>query len=89
MNALDNAISAADGVGKLAAAIGVGQSTVSNWRARGSIPVEHCAAIEAATHGVVTRRELRPGDWQRIWPELAQAKANQGQTATESVAHGV
>jgi DNA-binding transcriptional regulator YdaS (Cro superfamily) len=35
------------------------------------VPIEHCQAIEAATHGAVTRRELRPDDWQKIWPELA------------------
>ena len=26
--------------------------------------------IEQATHGHVTRRELRPEDWWLIWPEL-------------------
>jgi DNA-binding transcriptional regulator YdaS (Cro superfamily) len=29
-----------------------------------------CVDIERATDGAVTRRELRPDDWQRIWPEL-------------------
>lgn len=80
MNALDTAISVAEGVGKLASAIGVVQSTVSNWRARGSVPVEHCAAIEMATSGAVTRQQLRPDDWQKIWPELAQAPAQQPNT---------
>jgi DNA-binding transcriptional regulator YdaS (Cro superfamily) len=71
MQALNNAISAAKGVGELARLIGVGQSAVSNWRARGGlVPVEHCAAIEVATAGAVTRRDLRPDDWHRIWPEL-------------------
>ena len=31
-------------------------------------------AIERATNGQVTRRELRPNDWQQIWPELATTK---------------
>lgn len=31
----------------------------------------YCRAIEAATGGAVTRRDLRPNDWQKIWPELA------------------
>lgn len=71
---LDRAIERASGVSALARLIGVNQSTVSMWRARGgSVPVEHCAAIEAATG--VTRRELRPDDWSRIWPELADAPA--------------
>jgi len=34
------------------------------------IPVEHCPAIEAATKGQVMRWDLRPHDWNRIWPEL-------------------
>jgi DNA-binding transcriptional regulator YdaS (Cro superfamily) len=31
---------------------------------------KHCPAIEAATGGKVTRKELRPDDWQDIWPDL-------------------
>jgi DNA-binding transcriptional regulator YdaS (Cro superfamily) len=48
---------------------------VSRW-ATGErpIPVEFCPAIERVTEGVVTRRDLRPDDWQRIWPELATEK---------------
>ena len=30
----------------------------------------YCVAIEKATAGVVMRRDLRPDDWYRIWPEL-------------------
>lgn len=33
-----------------------------------------CAAIERATGGQVTRRELRPDDWWLIWPELVDAE---------------
>jgi len=29
-------------------------------------------AIERATGGVVTRKDLRPDDWWKIWPELAE-----------------
>ena len=72
MNALDVAIERAGGVGKLAAAIQVGQTVVSNWRSRESVPPEHCAAIELATG--VSRRDLRPNDWRRIWPELVTAE---------------
>jgi len=31
----------------------------------------YAAAIERATNGQVTRRDLRPHDWRNIWPELA------------------
>lgn len=68
MKSLDDAIERAGGVNKLAEAINVGQSVVSNWRARKSVPPEHCAAIELATG--VSRKRLRPDDWARIWPEL-------------------
>ena len=34
-----------------------------------------CAALERESAGAVTRRDLRPDDWQVIWPELAQAEA--------------
>jgi DNA-binding transcriptional regulator YdaS (Cro superfamily) len=27
-------------------------------------------AIEALSDGAVTRKDMRPSDWQRIWPEL-------------------
>lgn len=73
MNALDQAITLLGGVSKLAAALGVAQPVVSNWRARGTKPdPAHCVGIERATQGAVSRRDLRPNDWQDIWPELAQ-----------------
>jgi len=34
-----------------------------------------CVEIEKATAGQVTRRDLRPDDWDRIWPELAERVA--------------
>lgn len=55
----------------IAAAIGVSPQAVSNWKQR-EVPIEHCAAIEKASGGVVTRKELRPKDWHLIWPELVQ-----------------
>lgn len=87
MKQLDKAIEIVGGVGKLAAAVGVVQGAVSNWRMRGSaVPVEHCATIEIATNGAVTRRDLRPDDWQKIWPELAAAQPHQAHPATPPVA---
>ena len=74
MNALTRAIESSGGVGLLAQSIGVTQTVISNWRARGgSVPAIHCAAIERATNGAVTRKDLRPDDWGRIWPELVDA----------------
>jgi DNA-binding transcriptional regulator YdaS (Cro superfamily) len=55
----------------LAKAIGSHAPDISKW-ADGSrpVPIERCVAIEQATGGAVTRKDLRPDDWQRIWPEL-------------------
>lgn len=58
----------------LARALGVNPDQVRQWRHaygdRRPGP-ENCIAIEAATNGEVTRRDLRPDDWHLIWPELA------------------
>jgi DNA-binding transcriptional regulator YdaS (Cro superfamily) len=55
----------------LAKAIGAHAPDISRWAdGTRSIPVVHAAAIEAATGGLVTRQEMFPVDWQRIWPEL-------------------
>ena len=31
---------------------------------------ELCVRIEEETGGAVTRQDMRPADWHRIWPEL-------------------
>lgn len=75
MNALDRAAAEVGSLSALALAIGVSQSTPSMWKARGSIPPEHCLAIERATDGKVTRADLRPEDYWRIWPDLSAPQA--------------
>jgi DNA-binding transcriptional regulator YdaS (Cro superfamily) len=35
-----------------------------------TLGLELCVFIEEASGGKVTRRDLRPEDWQRMWPEL-------------------
>ncbi|MBP7572597.1 MAG: helix-turn-helix domain-containing protein [Rhodoferax sp.] len=57
---------------ELANALGVTVAAIGNWKTRG-VPIEHCTAIEQRVNGKVSRRELRPDDWQKIWPELAAA----------------
>lgn len=71
MDALDEAIKIAGGVSRLATQIGQAQNTVSNWRARGRVPIAPCGQIERATG--VKRWHLRPTDWHLIWPELVEA----------------
>ncbi len=33
-----------------------------------------CVLVEQQSAGVCTRRELRPDDWHRIWPELVDSQ---------------
>ena len=35
-----------------------------------SVSPENAVAIERATNSAVTRQDLRPDDWEMIWPEL-------------------
>lgn len=56
---------------KLAKDIGAHIPDISRW-ADGSrpVPIPFAPKIEFATSGKVTRKDLRPNDWQEIWPEL-------------------
>ena len=46
-----------------------------------AISPERAVAIEGATGGQVTRKELFPESWQRIWPELDRSKRTKPQAA--------
>lgn len=68
---LDAAARHCGGITKLARALGLGQSVVSNWKARDTlIDAEYCTAIDKLPGCPVRRWHLRPDDWHRIWPEL-------------------
>jgi DNA-binding transcriptional regulator YdaS (Cro superfamily) len=58
---------------EFARAIGVSDALLYQWvnNLRPVAP-RHCPAIEEKTNGQVTRKDLRPDDWQSIWPELNQ-----------------
>ncbi|MDS1141738.1 helix-turn-helix domain-containing protein [Pusillimonas sp. SM2304] len=71
MNPIQLAIQELGSASALARAINVTPQAVCFWRdGRRKTPAEQCAAIERATGGAVTRKDLRPDDWHRIWPEL-------------------
>mgnify|MGYP001009187826 CR=1 FL=1 len=55
----------------LAKHLDVSASEVNQWKSGArSVPAPHCPAIEQWSEGAITRRDLRPKDWHRIWPEL-------------------
>jgi DNA-binding transcriptional regulator YdaS (Cro superfamily) len=61
---------------ELAKVLAVPQSFVTKMASgERPIPIHHMAAIESFTAGAVTRRDMRPTDFHRIWPELAQQPA--------------
>ncbi|MGK5031481.1 transcriptional regulator [Janthinobacterium sp. MDT1-19] len=55
----------------LADKIGITPVLISQWaNALRPVPPERCVEIERATGGEVSRKDLRPEDWYKIWPEL-------------------
>ena len=70
--------------------LGVTKAAVWQWKQEGrKTPIEHCPEIERRTAGAVTRKDLRPGDWADIWPELANTHTASTQAAikNDEVAH--
>ncbi len=66
------AIDAVGSQSRLALAIGVSQQMISKLLNNPNFPVspKTAVAIEQATNGKVTRKDLRPDDWPFIWPEF-------------------
>lgn len=47
------------------------EASITDWKnGIREVPITFCPAIEQATNGAVTRKDLRPDDWWKIWPEL-------------------
>jgi len=58
----------------LARSVGVSPALLHQWiEGIRPVAIRHCTAIERATDGEVSRKDLRPDDWQIIWPELSTA----------------
>lgn len=78
----------------IAKAVGVSPVMVTQWAAGlKAVPAERCMAIERATAGAVTRRDLRPDDAHLIWPDVAAPKKKPAvirpsRKALEEVAEG-
>lgn len=59
---------------QLAEAMGVSKSYLSQMAAgKVAISPARCIEIERATKKLVTRADLRPDDWRKIWPEFTTA----------------
>ncbi|MFV8759293.1 transcriptional regulator [Yersinia enterocolitica] len=55
---------------KLAQQLGISPSHLSQWVTnKTTISPARCIEIEVLTDGVVTRADLRPNDWNSIWPD--------------------
>lgn len=73
-SAIERACERCGGASALARDLGLTPTTVSEWKTgKRSVPIERCVDVERLTSGAVTRMDLRPDDWWRIWPELAAA----------------
>ncbi|MGQ3662097.1 transcriptional regulator [Citrobacter braakii] len=53
---------------KLAIDLGISASFLSQMASGAAkVPISRALAIETATNGEVTRKELLPGSWQKYW----------------------
>lgn len=67
---------------QLAQFLDVRPPVVNAWLSkRKPLPMRHAALIESFTKGAVTRQQLFPADWSRIWPELATADTQHPEAA--------
>jgi DNA-binding transcriptional regulator YdaS (Cro superfamily) len=65
------------GPAAVAKMLGIKPPSVVGWRAHG-IPADKLIRLAPVCEkmGIASRRELRPDDWQQIWPELAEASSD-------------
>lgn len=67
---------------EIAASIGTSPSYLSQMlHGRKPWAPEYCTAIERLTGGAVTRQDLRPLDFWRIWPDLPAPTEKAGEAA--------
>lgn len=62
---------------ELASEIGIHPSFLSQMAGGDrAVSPEYAVAIEQATNGAVTRKDLRPNDFWKIWPDLSKEGEN-------------
>lgn len=66
------------GAPAVARMLGIKNPSVYEWKERNRIPddklIRLAPSIERLTNSKITRKDLRPGDWSEIWPELARSE---------------
>lgn len=91
------AINACDSVAQVAEVLGVSKPTVYFYRdGKRRLSSDHAARLEQLCGGKVTRQQMWPVSWRRIWPELAAREAaapaanhERYPDASESISQGV
>lgn len=69
---IDKAIAEVGSAEELAKHLGVWRSAISQMRTgQRPVPAERAVQIEKIPGVTVTRIDLRPHDWWKLWPELA------------------
>ena len=58
------------GLTEVAKSLGVSKGLLWAWISRGQVPIDQCLFVSEKTG--IGRAELRPDDWDLIWPELAE-----------------
>lgn len=62
---------------RLARAIGAHASDLCDWASgERPIPIKYGYLIEQETGMAVTRKEMFPDEWEKLWPELAHTDAS-------------
>lgn len=64
---LQTAIKDAGGPVAVAGRMQCSAQRLLNWVKRG-VPFDQCVALETALGGRVTRKQMRPDDWHKVWP---------------------
>lgn len=71
---IQKSIELVGGLTAMAKLLGVKPPTVYQWKCGDRpVPIQFCKKIQMATSDEVTCKDLRPNDWQDIWPELLEA----------------
>ncbi|WP_316867338.1 transcriptional regulator [Ralstonia mannitolilytica] len=73
LEAIREAVEKVGGPSSLARLLMITPQMVTQWisedeKRRRPVAAIHCPSIESATG--ISRKRLRPADWQRLWPEL-------------------